>query len=93
MCRDEPLPIGPNISASSLTNKYRKKASLGIERNIVNKKSRHLNRTEGFIRKWVSLLNDMTTTPHVSFPGLVGGFTVDPPSKKGPFGFWRVPRY
>lgn len=60
------------------------KASLGIERNIVNEQSRHLNRAEGFIRKWVSLFNGMTDTPHVSFLGVLGGFTVDPPSKKVP---------
>lgn len=43
------------------------KATLGKERTIVKKQSRHLNRAEGFIRKWASLFNDMTDTPHVSF--------------------------
>jgi hypothetical protein len=59
-------PIGPNMRASSLMNGYRK-ATFGKERNIVKKKGRHLNRAEGFIRKWVSLFDDMTDTPHVSF--------------------------
>jgi hypothetical protein len=63
MRRDEAPLIGPNISASSLTNE----ASLGKERNIVKKKRRHLDRAEGFIRKWVSLFDDMTDTPYVSF--------------------------